>query len=75
MKMSKQHFEFIADTIAPLLESATSIEVIADKLEETNPLFNRKVFTDRALKNWEEKNIPPVYVETLDALIEEVCNV
>lgn len=66
MKMSRQHFEFITDTIAPLLESATSIEVIADKLEETNPLFNRKVFTDRALKNWEEKNIAEL-LEELEA--------
>jgi hypothetical protein len=58
MKLSRQHFEFIADDIAPLLENPTSIEAIADKLEETNPNFDREKFTQRALKNWETKNIP-----------------
>jgi hypothetical protein len=72
MKLSRQHFEFIADEIAPLLESATSIEVIADKLEETNPNFNREIFTQRALKNWEEKNIPAEHIATLDGLIEQI---
>ena len=65
MKMSRQHFEFITDTIAPLLESATSVEVIADKLEETNPNFNREAFTQRALKNWENENIPPEEVSQI----------
>ena len=72
MKLSRQHFEFIADDIAPLLDSPTSIEVIADKLEDTNPNFKRETFTQRALKNWEAKNIPAVMVEELDALIAEV---
>lgn len=58
MKLSRQHFEFIADDIAPLLENPTSIEAIADKLEETNPNFDREKFTQRALKNWENENIP-----------------
>jgi hypothetical protein len=58
MRLSRQHFEFIADDIAPLLENPTSIEAIADKLEDTNPNFNREVFTQRALKNWENENIP-----------------
>ena len=74
MKLSRQHFEFIADTIAPLLESATSIEVIADELQHTNPNFNRETFTQRALKNWEAKHIPAVMIEELDALIAEVTN-
>jgi len=57
MKLSRQHFEFIADDIAPLLENPTSIEVIADKLEDTNPNFKRETFTQRALKNWEDANL------------------
>jgi len=57
MKLSRQHFEFIADDIAPLLENPASIEVIADKLENTNPNFKRETFTQRALKNWEDANL------------------
>jgi len=57
MKLSRQHFEFIADDIAPLLENPASIEVIADKLENTNPNFKRETFTQRALKNWENANL------------------
>jgi|13_taG_2_1085334.scaffolds.fasta_scaffold05517_11 hypothetical protein len=72
MKLSRQHFEFIADDIAPLLEKPTSIEVIADKLEETNPNFNRETFTQRALKNWEAENIPAEHIATLDGLIEQI---
>jgi len=57
MQLSRKHFEFIADDIAPLLEKPTSIEVIADKLEDTNPRFNREKFTERALRNWEDANL------------------
>jgi hypothetical protein len=63
MKLSRQHFEFIADDIAPLLEKPTSIEVIADKLEDTNPNFNRETFTQRALRNWEDANIETLLEE------------
>lgn len=66
MKMSRQHFEFIADTIAPLLGNATSVEIIADKLEETNPNFNREVFTRRAIEKWEDQNITEL-LEELEA--------
>lgn len=72
MQLSRKHFEFIADDIAPLLEKPTSIEVIADKLEDTNPRFDREKFTQRALRNWEAANIPAEYVEALDNLIDEV---
>ena len=57
MKLSRQHFEFIADTIAPMLANPVFVEDIADKLEDTNPNFNREIFTQRALKNWENENI------------------
>ena len=58
MKLSRQHFELIADTIAPMLANPVFVEDIADKLEDTNPNFNREIFTQRALKNWENENIP-----------------
>ena len=58
MKLSRQHFEFSADTIAPMLANPVFVEDIADKLEDTNPNFNREIFTQRALKNWENQNIP-----------------
>lgn len=58
MKLSRQHFEFIADTIAPMLANPVFVEDIADKLEDTNPNFNREIFTQRALRNWENENIP-----------------
>jgi hypothetical protein len=63
MKLSRQHFEFIADEIAPLLEKPTSIEVIADKLEDTNPNFDREKFTQRALRNWEDANLETLLQE------------
>lgn len=57
MKLTRQHFEFIADNIAPLLFSPTDIERIADSLEQTNNNFKRGVFVSRCLKNWEERNL------------------
>ena len=74
MKMTRQHYIFLTDEILPLLASASSIEAIADKLEDTNDFFNRKVFTDRALEKWEQKNIPHHMIEELDRMIEEVTN-
>jgi hypothetical protein len=58
MKLSRQHFEFIADKIAPMLANPVFVEDIADELEDTNPNFDREKFTQRALKNWENENIP-----------------
>lgn len=72
MQLSRKHFEFIADDIAPLLEKPTSIEIIADKLAATNPRFDHEKFTQRALRNWEAANIPAEHVEALDNLIDEV---
>jgi hypothetical protein len=63
MKLSRQHFEFIADDIAPLLENPTSIETIAEKLEDTNPNFDREKFTERALRNWEDANLETLLQE------------
>lgn len=74
MKMTKQHYEFLTDEVLPLMASPSSLEEVADKLEGTNPLFNRGVFMDRALKKWEQKNIPQEMIEELDKLIEEVTS-
>ena len=68
-KMSRQHFQLIADVIASL-ELSTSIkknmaEKFADAFENTNPMFKRDVFikatrdaegaTDRIMKLVGEK--------------------
>ena len=68
-KMSRQHFQLIADVIASL-EISTSIkknmaEKFADAFENTNPMFKRDVFikatrdaegaTDRIMKLVGEK--------------------
>lgn len=74
MKMTKQHYEFLTDEVLPLMASPSSLEEVADKLEDTNPLFNRGVFMARALEKWEQKNIPPEMIEELDQLIKEVTS-
>ena len=74
MKMTKQHYEFLTDEVLPLMASPSSLEEVADKLEDTNPLFNRGVFMARALKKWEEKNIPKAMIAELDQMIEEVTS-
>ena len=67
MRMSKMHFEFLADEIAPLLHWATGVHELADKLKQTNPRFNREKFVERALKNWEAR-----YLESLEEVNEEI---
>jgi len=42
MRMSKQHYEFIADTIGPMVGWPSHLHSIADELEKTNPRFNRE---------------------------------
>jgi hypothetical protein len=57
-KMSKQHFQLIADVVASLDVSATikkSIAVkFADAFEDTNPIFKRELFI-KATKAKQEK--------------------
>lgn len=55
MRLTRQHFEFMADEVAPLLGWATGIEELADKLKSTNPRFDRDKFVKRASKNWEQR--------------------
>lgn len=58
--MSRKHFEWVADSIAPMVNSPTVIERIADDLEAMNPRFNRDRFINRAVKAWERNNLPEI---------------
>jgi len=52
-KMTRAHYDFIADVIAPQVSWPTKLRDIADELEATNPAFNRGKFLSRATKAWE----------------------
>jgi phosphoenolpyruvate carboxylase len=56
--MTRKHFEWVADTVAPMVNSPLIIERIADDLEAMNPRFDRDKFVDRAIKAWEKNHIP-----------------
>jgi len=56
MKMTRQHFEFIADRIAPKLSWPSHIQYIADELAKTNPKFDTMKFINRAEKAWFDNN-------------------
>ncbi len=56
--MSRQHYEFIADVMGPLVGWPSHLHAIADALEKTNPKFNRDRFINRATKKWEENHAP-----------------
>lgn len=61
MRMSRQHYEFIADTIGPMVAWPSHLHTIADELEKTNPRFNREKFLQRSTKAWEDNHqIPTV---------------
>lgn len=68
MRLTKQHFEFIADEVAPLLSWVTGIEELADKLKRTNPRFDRDKFVRRATQNWEAK-----YQSSLEEINDDTC--
>ena len=55
MRLTRQHFEFMADEVAPLLGWATGVNELADKLQKTNPRFDRDKFVKRATNNWEQR--------------------
>lgn len=59
MKMTRQHFEFIADKVAPKLSWPSHIQYIADELEKVNqknPKFSKQKFIDRAERAWFDSN-------------------
>ena len=60
MKATRQHYEYIAENLTPLVSSPIVIEQIADDLEKLNKKFNRKKFLARAIAKWEQKNLPPI---------------
>lgn len=55
-KLTRQHFNFIADLFGPKM-FPTEIAEIADRLAETNPRFDRERFIDRATKAYEANNV------------------
>lgn len=55
-RMTRGHYEFIADTMGPLVEWPSHLHSIADELAKTNPRFNRDRFIARATKAWEERH-------------------
>ena len=59
MKLSRQHFEYIADLMGPLVTWPSHIHSIADELERTNPKFKRDKFIQRATKAWENNHELP----------------
>ena len=66
MILSKQHLEYIADNIAPMLSWPTHIAILADDLEKTNPRFKRTKFMDRATRAWESANPPEEINDEID---------
>jgi hypothetical protein len=56
MRMSKQHFDFIADSVGPIVGWPSALHDLADKLAESNPRFNREKFIQRATTAWENTN-------------------
>lgn len=54
-KMTRKHYNFIADMIGPMVGWPSHLQVIADELAATNPLFNREKFLQRAVAAWEAK--------------------
>lgn len=59
--MTRGHYNFIADTIGPMVAWPSHLHLIADELARTNPRFNREKFIERATKAWEDRNeIDPI---------------
>jgi|TARA_R110000822_G_scaffold300834_2_gene424371 hypothetical protein len=54
--LTKKVFEYLADTLTPLLNSPTSIAKLANTLESTNPKFDKQKFINRSVSAWERHN-------------------
>ena len=63
MKLTRIHFEFIADNIMPYVEYPTSIVEIAAELAKTNPKFDRDKFIQRSINNWEERSLASMPID------------
>ena len=56
-RMTRAHYQFIADNIGPHLSWPSTLHDIADKLAATNPLFDKEKFIQRATKAWEDAHL------------------
>jgi len=63
MRMTRQHYEFLADKLGPLVPWPTHLHSIADELEKTSPKFDRDKFIRRATEAWEKNYLPPTVEE------------
>ena len=62
--MTDKEEDYVAQVLAPLVSSPTNIEQMGDDLKAMNPQFNRDKWVDRAIKAWEETNLPRIYYES-----------
>lgn len=62
--MTDKEEDYVAQVLAPLVGSPTIIERMGDDLKVMNPQFNRDKWVDRAIKAWEETNLPRYYYES-----------
>jgi hypothetical protein len=69
MKMSKQHFDFIADTVGPMVGWPSHLQTLADELAKSNPRFNREKFISRATNAWEQAHQHIVEVPIYDEIM------
>lgn len=60
MRLTKKHFEFIADTVGPVVGWPSQLHELADKLAETNPRFDKNKFLRRATQAWEDNNLEDI---------------
>jgi len=60
MRLTKKHFEFIADTVGPVVGWPSQLHELADKLAETNPRFDKDKFLRRATQAWEDNNLEDI---------------
>ena len=58
-KMTRQHYNFISDMIGPMVAWTSQLQVVADELAATNPLFDRDKFLKRSVAAWEKRNPMP----------------
>lgn len=52
-----RHYSFLATEVAPNFTWPDKIVELANKLESTNPKFNKVKFISVATKAWEDKNL------------------
>lgn len=68
MRMSKQHFDFIADSVGPIVGWPSALHELADKLSESNARFDKEKFLKRATDAWAKANEHKVETELNDEI-------